>query len=702
MNYDAYYPDEFLVTDGVLTHYYGNGGEVIIPAHVTKIDEYVFDKNNDITSVIIPPYLTDIGAGAFSDCVNLSKVTFTGTKLITIGNGAFYNCAFSELEIPDNTEVISTFVFAKNNQLKTITFPATLTNIGLFSLRNCPNLNEIIFKGTKTQWDNLNVNNLGISENCKVTCLTEEEKSISDLFISLPTYEYEYTGSPIKPVVTVKDGTQPLVKDTDYTVEYSDNVNAGTATVTVTGNGNYSGTQTVTFNILPKSIENAVISDIADQQYTGEAVTPAPTVKDGAKTLVLNKDYTVSYKNNIDAGTATVTIIGKGNYTGTKTATFKIVRSEAPAKTITVAEIPDQTYTGKAITPAVTVTDGVKTLVKGKDYIVSYSDNVEIGTATVVVTGIGDYEGVSKIVTFNIVKGSSPDPVVNANVVVTIDDNDKEYSDLTSAMKAIADASGDITITIGKNLTEAKSISVPKNASSITITADDATTLTLKNSTLSFKCPVTLENITLVKTNGKGIALTSGQSITMTDSSTGNVTATGRLELTDSTVNGKITAKGQLAMENCDTGAVTCSDKQNTAMIVDSRINGKITAAASLLIADSTVSGNISVKGNLIAVGEVTVTGSISTAGLASGEDGSVLSYTSLAVTKLGFSGENDLTLCVINKRGDAVPMTAGDKKSVAAKTFKGSFDAELLKISDDNCFDGQLNLVKTKLMVVS
>ena len=137
-------------------------------------------------------------------------------------------------------------------------------------------------------------------------------------------------------------------------------------------------------------------------------------------------------------------------------------------------------------------------------------------------------------------------------------------------------------------------------------------------------------------------------------------------------------------------------------MIVDSRINGKITAAASLQIADSTVSGNISVKGKLIAVGEVTVTGSISTAGLASGEAGSVLSYTSLAVTKLGFSGENDLTLCVINKRGDAVPMTAGDKKSVAAKTFKGSFDAELLKISDDNCFDGQLNLVKTKLMVVS
>ncbi len=519
-----------------------------------------------------------------------------------------------------------------------------------------------------------------------------------------PISDQTYTGKAITPAVTVTDGAKTLVLNKDYTVSYKNNIDAGTATVTIIGKGNYTGTKTATFKIVrsEEPAKTLTVAEIPDQTYTGKAITPALTVTDGTKTLIKGTDYIVTFADNIDVGTATAVVTGIGNYEGvSKVVTFKIVASD-PVISFTVVAIADQTYTGKAITPAVTVTDGVKTLVKGKDYIVSYSDNVEIGTATVVVTGIGDYEGVSKIVTFNIVKGSSPAPVVNANVVVTIDDNDKEYSDLTSAMKAIAGASGDITITIGKNLTEAKSISVPKNASSITITADDATTLTLKNSILSFKCPVTLENITLVKTNGKGIALTSGQSITMTDSSTGNVTATGRLELTDSTVNGKITAKGQLAMENCDTGAVTCSDKQNTAMIVDSRINGKITAAASLQIADSTVSGNISVKGNLIAVGEVTVTGSISTAGLASGEDGSVLSYTSLAVTKLGFSGENDLTLCVINKRGDAVPMTAGDKKSVAAKTFKGSFDAELLKISDDNCFDGQLNLVKKKLMVVS
>ena len=82
-----------------------------------------------------------------------------------------------------------------------------------------------------------------------------------------------------------------------------------------------------------KQISNATISAIADQTYTGSAITPAVTVKDGSSTLVKDTDYTVSYSNNVNAGTATVTITGKGNYTGTKTANFKIVKPSDPVKT---------------------------------------------------------------------------------------------------------------------------------------------------------------------------------------------------------------------------------------------------------------------------------------------------------------------------------------------------------------------------------
>ena len=58
---------------------------------------------------------------------------------------------------------------------------------------------------------------------------------------------YEYTGSEIKPIVTVKDGDTPLTRGVDYTVEYSENINGGTGTVTVIGKGLYAGTETVQF-----------------------------------------------------------------------------------------------------------------------------------------------------------------------------------------------------------------------------------------------------------------------------------------------------------------------------------------------------------------------------------------------------------------------------------------------------------------------
>ena len=72
---------------------------------------------------------------------------------------------------------------------------------------------------------------------------------------------YVYTGSPITPAVSVTWNNTPLTKDTDYTLAYTDNTNAGTATVTVTGTGNYTGTKTATFTI--------------------EKVTPTPTTPTG-------------------------------------------------------------------------------------------------------------------------------------------------------------------------------------------------------------------------------------------------------------------------------------------------------------------------------------------------------------------------------------------------------------------------------------
>ena len=213
-----------------------------------------------------------------------------------------------------------------------------------------------------------------------------------------PIADQIYIGSALMPDVVVKAGSKVLVKDVDYTVLYSNNTNVGIASVKVTGKGTYEGSYTTNFKIVSCAIGQAACSRIADQTYTGNAIQPSFTVTYNNKTLVKGTDYTVSFKNNVNIGTATVIITGKGNFEGNKEITFKITEPSD----ISVDEIADQTYTGSALKPEVVVKAGTKVLKKSVDYYVSYRDNTNVGTATAKITGRGNYKG-SYTTTFKIV-----------------------------------------------------------------------------------------------------------------------------------------------------------------------------------------------------------------------------------------------------------------------------------------------------------
>ncbi|GAB2607827.1 hypothetical protein GCM10026987_02010 [Belliella aquatica] len=215
-----------------------------------------------------------------------------------------------------------------------------------------------------------------------------ESKSLEDAEIGEIATQ-SYTGSPLTPSVTVKDGTVSLEEGKDFTVSYTDNINVGTATVTVTGIGNYAGTLTSTFEIESKSLEDAEIGEIAAQTYTGSPLTPTITVKDVEVILEEGVDYEVTLTDNTDAGTATVTVTGIGNYAGTLTSTFEI--ESKSLEDAEIGEITAQSYTGSPLTPAVSVKDGEVILEEGVDYEVTFTDNTDAGTATVTVTGIGNY-----------------------------------------------------------------------------------------------------------------------------------------------------------------------------------------------------------------------------------------------------------------------------------------------------------------------
>ena len=164
----------------------------------------------------------------------------------------------------------------------------------------------------------------------------EVKPNVSACDISLKETSYTYDGTAKEPEVTVKDGDSVLENGKDYKVTYSDNINAGKATVHITGIGDYEGKVSKTFTIEPKLIDSADASlEKESYEYDGTAKEPSVSVKDGETVLKSGTDYTVTYSDNISAGTAKVIITGKGNYTGSITKTFSITALVVPLKSFT-------------------------------------------------------------------------------------------------------------------------------------------------------------------------------------------------------------------------------------------------------------------------------------------------------------------------------------------------------------------------------
>ena len=239
---------------------------------------------------------------------------------------------------------------------------------------------------------------------------------VSELAVSLSATSYTYDGKAKEPTVTVKNGSTPLTTGTDYTVSYENNTNAGTATVKVTGTGKYKGEQSVKFTIAK-----------AAPKLTFASTSVNKTTLDAAFTNKLTKttDGTVTFKSSntkvatVASTSGKVTIKGEGLATITATAAEGTnYRSGSAKYTLTVVDgrtdvsglevslsATSYTYDGKAKEPTVTVKNGNTTLTAGTDYTVSYENNTNAGTATVKVTGTGNYKG-EQTVTFTITKAA--------------------------------------------------------------------------------------------------------------------------------------------------------------------------------------------------------------------------------------------------------------------------------------------------------
>lgn len=234
---------------------------------------------------------------------------------------------------------------------------------------------------------------------------------------------YEYTGTKIIPDIRVYSGNSLLSDGLDYSVSCSNNIAAAASDssrapkVSVIGKGNYSGNASVKFTINPKNINDP---DITIEELilptNSKVQKAAPSILLNGKKLKIISDYSVVYPETGNAayknpGNYRITVQGKGNFIGTREVTETITAAKI-MKNVSVSSLRNQNYTGEEITfanmsqPPV-VKYGRIVLQEGVHYTVEYINNVNIGKATAILSGTGEYteEGIfvgTKEVSFNI------------------------------------------------------------------------------------------------------------------------------------------------------------------------------------------------------------------------------------------------------------------------------------------------------------
>ena len=207
-----------------------------------------------------------------------------------------------------------------------------------------------------------------------------EKKDINEYTITTEGDTFVYTGSQIMPLVHVG----PLILGQDFVCEYSDNIDVGTGHVKVSGINNYTGNITLSFSITPKSLSNyTLVMNPSSYKFTGEPIEATTIVED----LVRNRDYIVTYERNINVGTGRANVKGINNYQHYLRGDFTIYAQSV--EDLEVQYDDSFIYTGEPIKPAVEI-EGLR---KDYDYEVEYSNNINVGIAYIIITGIGNYGG---------------------------------------------------------------------------------------------------------------------------------------------------------------------------------------------------------------------------------------------------------------------------------------------------------------------
>ena len=307
--------------------------KVTITNKVTSIDRYAFDCCYSINSISISSSVTYLGEGAFSCNNKLTSIIVdernpvfhsSGNCLIkTKTKELLLGCKLSVIPDDGSVKRIGEFAFEYCNKMKSITIPSSITNIGVGAFFECDALNDIYFNGNNKEWNKIDIEDLN-------------ESIMSATIHFKKCYHVWDKGYITKPASCNATGVKTFTcidckttrTESINTIPHSFTKKLDKATLTADGKITPTCSvcgATKTATVIPKA--SGVKISATSFIYNGKTLKPTLTVKDSKGNVIASKYYTATWSNSSSkaAGSYTVKVTFKGNYSGTKTRTYKIV-----------------------------------------------------------------------------------------------------------------------------------------------------------------------------------------------------------------------------------------------------------------------------------------------------------------------------------------------------------------------------------------
>ena len=345
---------------------------VTIPDEIVTLRERAFYNLKSLEKVTLGTGITALPAHCFDGCEKLSDInldnvisyddeSLTGTSLssVTVNCNATFlagsfnsNKSLVSITLPDNLISIPRYMLADCTNLVDFKLPTATTEIKDMAFAGCTKLEltvpDTVVTFGRNCFEDVKMVYCTSNSACAKYCEENGVKykltdvappNANDFEVTLSEDSFVYSGYEEKPEnVTVyykgKElwGASPYVDNPDYSVQYTNNINAGTASVVITGMGEYIGTKVVNYTINPLALTskssriNFADGSMGQYKCTGSEIKPKINVfkSDDDTRLTEGKDYTVSYSDNKNVGTGTIKVTFMGNYTGSISKTFKI------------------------------------------------------------------------------------------------------------------------------------------------------------------------------------------------------------------------------------------------------------------------------------------------------------------------------------------------------------------------------------------